>query len=104
MFRKPTYAQLFLLLDRLGVQDISKGWSERAFHHPASDTLLAFSMLHKSDSDLIASGDWLSAKTNLETDGLIDGPLEHCFVEATSAEELDTSQRPGRLENGNSGS
>ncbi len=102
MFRTPTYALLFSFLDRLGFQDISKGSSERAFHHPASDALLAFSMLHKSDSDPIVSGDWLSAKTNLETDGLIDGPLEHCFVEATSVEELDTSQRPGRRENGNS--
>ena len=92
MFRKPTYAQLFSLLDRLGFRDLSKGLSERAFHHSASDTLLAFSMLHKSDSNLVASGDWLSAKTNLEANGLIDGPLELRFAEAAPAEDADSSR------------
>jgi hypothetical protein len=63
-------------------------WGEGWYHYP-SDTLPAFSMLHKSDSDLVASGDWLSAKTNLQANGLIDGPLEHRFIEAPSAEDAD---------------
>jgi hypothetical protein len=89
MSRRPTYAQLISLLLRLGFRDVSRDQVERAFHHQGTDTLVAFSMMHKADDDPVTSGDWLSAKTNLEANGLVDGPLDQRIEENRTAESPD---------------
>ena len=89
MSRRPTYAQLISLLVRLGFRDVSRDQVERVFHHEGTDTLVAFSMMHKADDDAITSGDWLSAKTNLEANGLVDGPLDERIEEDRRAGSAD---------------
>ena len=69
---RPSYRQLFALLEELGFEELTAD-QEAGFYHESSQTILAFSQI--ADSETVREADLASVQTHLTTNGLIAGDL-----------------------------
>ena len=77
-----TYRRLFKYLIDLGFEDCSKSEIDRVFEHPATETLVVFSMLGKAaDDGLVRGADFTSVEVRLLQCGLLEGSLDDALRE-----------------------
>lgn len=73
---RPTYGELFALLDDLGFRSEAADRFERVFLRERTDTVLLFALLDDPSTDrAVTEADFISAETHLRGRGLIDAPL-----------------------------
>jgi len=70
--RRPSYKQLFALLEELGFEELTAD-HEAGFYHESSQTILAFSQV--GDGEIVREADLASVQTHLMANGLIAGNL-----------------------------
>ena len=79
---RPSYRQLFALLEELGFEELSAD-HEAGFYHERSETILAFSRI--ADTDAVREADLASVQSHLTTKGLIAGDLIDALGSAAGA-------------------
>ena len=78
----PTYKCLFKFLLDLGFEDCSNSQIERVFEHPATETLVAFSMIAEAREDgPVRGSDLTSVEIRLVQIGLLGGSLNDALRE-----------------------
>jgi len=79
---KISYQQLFVFLQSLGFEEYSTSPLDRIFEHPATETIVAFSMIGEGgDSAQVSRSDYLSVDVRLNQNGLIELPLKDSIRE-----------------------
>ena len=87
MNSKPTYADLFILLESLGFEVIP-AQSESAYFHKPTESLLRFPSTDMQSP--VATADLVSVQVRLHENGLISQELWHRFCNSTVLDRKTT--------------